>query len=162
MAERVEAGIFARANRVKGFSGCAAAVFVLALGVYLNSLRNDFNFDDISIIKNNSLIQHLSNLPKIFASNYWANTPYEKGVLLYRPLVMASFALDYAIWGNNPLGFHLTNIVINALNAVLLMVLLRLFFGERAGPLCLALSTLVFAFHPVHTEAINMVVGRTE
>src|SRR5258708_4431958 len=162
MAERLEARSYARTNPFKGVNGCAAVVFVLALGVYFNSLRNDFNFDDIAIIKNNSLVQHLSNLPKLFVSNYWANTPYEKGVLLYRPLVMASFALDYAVWGNNPFGFHLTNILINAVNAVLLMVLLKYLFGERVGLVGLGISTLLFAFHPVHTEAINMVVGRTE
>ena len=141
------------------------ALFVLTCAVYANSLWNDFNLDDDTIIRNNSLIRSLSNLPKIFVSNYWANTPYEKGVLLYRPLAVASFAVDYALWGNQPFGFHLTNLLINGTNAVLLLVLLARMFGAmpgRTGPLVLAVCTLLYAFHPVHTEAVNMVVGRTE
>jgi hypothetical protein len=54
------------------------AVFALAFLVYADSIRNDFNFDDLAIVKNNSLVR-LANLPKIFVSNYWANTAYEKG-----------------------------------------------------------------------------------
>ena len=141
------------------------ALFVLTCAVYANSLWNDFNLDDDTIIRNNSLIRSLSNLPRIFVSNYWANTPYEKGVLLYRPLAVASFAVDYALWGNQPFGFHLTNLLINGTNAVLLLVLLARMFGAmpgRTGPLVLAVCTLLYAFHPVHTEAVNMVVGRTE
>ena len=137
------------------------AVFVLAFLVYSNSIRNDFNFDDITIIKNNSLVR-LSNLPKLLVSNYWANTPYEKGVLLYRPLPVATFALDRALWGDNPAGFHLTNVLINAADAALVFVLLAGLFRDRLSPVPLSLCALLFAFHPVHTEAINMVVGRTE
>ncbi len=141
------------------------ALFVLTCAVYANSLWNDFNLDDDTIIRNNSLIRSLSNLPKIFVSNYWADTPYEKGVLLYRPLAVASFAVDYALWGNHPFGFHLTNLLINGTNAVLLLVLLARMFGAmpgRTGPLVPAVCALLYAFHPVHTEAVNMVVGRTE
>jgi protein O-mannosyl-transferase len=137
------------------------AVFVLAFLVYANSLRNDFNFDDITIIKNNALVR-LSNLPRLLVSNYWANTPYEKGVLLYRPLPVATFALDRALWGDNPAGFHLTNALINAADAALVFVLLAGLFRDRLSPFALSLCALLFAFHPVHTEAVNMVVGRTE
>jgi TPR repeat protein len=137
------------------------ALFVLGFLVYSNSIRNDFNFDDVTIIKNNSLVR-LSNLPKILVSNYWANTPYEKGVLLYRPLPVATFALDRAVWGDNPAGFHLINALINAVNAALVLVLLAGLFHDRLSLLALSLCALLFAFHPVHTEAINMVVGRTE
>src|SRR5439155_1799593 len=138
------------------------ALFVLTCAVYANSLWNDFNLDDDTIIRDNSLIRSLSNLPRIFVSNYWANTPYEKGVLLYRPLAMATFALDYALWGNNPFGFHLANASLNALNAALVLAVLLALFGDRVSPLYLALASLLFAFHPIHIEAVNMVVGRTE
>jgi len=137
------------------------AVFVLAFLVYSNSIRNGFNFDDTTIIQNNSLVR-LSNLPKILVSNYWANTPYEKGVLLYRPLPVATFALDRALWGDKPAGFHLTNVLINAADAALVFVLLAGLFQDRLSPFVLSLCALLFAFHPVHTEAVNMVVGRTE
>ncbi len=139
----------------------AATLFALAFFVYANSLRNDFNFDDVTLIKNNPHVR-LTNLPRLLASNYWANTPYEKGVLLYRPLPMATFALDRALWGENPGGFHLTNVLINAVNAGLVLLLLAALFEERVSLAALSSCALLFALHPVHTEAVNMVVGRTE
>ena len=154
-------GIVFNRKKMRTHGPFVLAVFVLAFLVYSNSIRNDFNFDDTTIIKNNSLVR-LSNLPKILVSNYWANTPYEKGVLLYRPLPVATFALDRALWGDNPAGFHLTNILINAANAALVLVLLAGLCHDRLSPFSLSLCALLFAFHPVHTEAINMVVGRTE
>ena len=138
------------------------AVFLLTCVVYANSLRNDFNFDDVTIIRDNPSIRSLANLPHLFASNYWAGTGFENGVLLYRPLAMASFAVDYAFWQANPLGFHLTNLLLNGIVAALLWVLLARLFGDRLGPLPVSLCTLLFALHPVHTEAVDMVVGRTE
>ena len=89
-------GIVFNRKKMRTHRPFVLAIFVLAFLVYANSIRNDFNFDDTTIIKNNSLVR-LSNLPKIFVSNYWANTPYEKGVLLYRPLPVATFALDRAL-----------------------------------------------------------------
>ena len=139
----------------------AIAVFLLAFLVYADAIRNDFNFDDLTIIKNNSLVR-LANLPRLLVSNYWANTPYEKGVLLYRPLPVATFALDRALWGDHPAGFHLTNVFINAVNAVLVFLLLAGLFRDRLSRFALSLCALLFAFHPVHTEAVNLVVGRTE
>ncbi|MFH1825334.1 MAG: tetratricopeptide repeat protein [Candidatus Firestonebacteria bacterium] len=117
--------------------------------------------DDKPIVESNALIRNLGNLPKIFVSNYWANTPYGKGVFLYRPLVISSFAIDYAIWSHNPFGFHLTNIILNDLNSVLLFLILVSFFKSLPSTYYL-LSALLFSFHPVHTEAVNMIVGRTE
>src|SRR5437879_12547686 len=130
------------ARRLQIYLPYLIALFVLAFGIYFNSLRNDFNFDDNTIIKDNSLVRSLSNIPKIFVSNYWANTPYEKGVLLYRPLVIASFALDYALWGNNPFGFHLTNLLTNAANSTLVFWLLFMLFGQSLVQFSLSASPL--------------------
>ena len=155
------AGIVFNRNKMRKHLPFVMAVFGLAFLVYANSIRNDFNIDDLTIIKNNPLVR-LSNLPKLLVSNYWANTPYEKGVLLYRPLPVTTFALDRALWGDKPAGFHLTNGLINALVAALVFVLLASLFRDRLSPFALSLCALLFAFHPVHTEAVNMVVGRTE
>ena len=116
----------------------AIALFALTFLVYSNAIRNDFNFDDTTIIKNNPLVR-LPNLPRLLVANYWANTPYEKGVLLYRPLPVATFALDRTLWGDNPAGFHLTNVLINAANAALVFLLLAALFPDRLSPLALSL-----------------------
>ena len=72
----------------------AAVIFIATVIISSNSLNNGFVFDDNTLIENNTLVQRIDNIPKLFVSNYWANTPYENAVLLYRPLVTASFALD--------------------------------------------------------------------
>lgn len=139
-----------------------AGLLLIGFFVYYNSLSNGFNLDDNVIIKDNPLVTSLKSVPKIFVSNYWANTPYEKGVLLYRPIPMLTFAVDNYIWEGETYGFHFTNAAINAANGVLLFFLLIFLFGDVLKPRYAALAALLFALHPVHTEAVNMIVGRTE
>ena len=139
-----------------------AGLLIISFAIYFNSLPNGFNLDDNAIIKDNPLVTSLKNVPKIFVTNYWANTPYEKGVLLYRPIPVLTFAIDDYLWGGKEYGFHLTNALINALNAVLLFYVLLFMFGDALKPRYAALAALLFALHPVHTEAVNMIVGRTE
>jgi 4-amino-4-deoxy-L-arabinose transferase-like glycosyltransferase len=82
----------------------------------------------------------------------------EKGDL-YRPIVILSYALNYKLGGLRPFGYHLANIFLHALNSVLVYLLAHLIF-ERKRPALF--SALLFAIHPVHTEAVTGVVGRAE
>jgi hypothetical protein len=78
----------------------------------------------------------------------------------YRPLVMLSFALDRALWGANaPIGMHLTNVASHALVAIVLRHLSHALGFSRATALAAA---LVFAAHPVQSEAVTYVSGRTD
>ena len=137
-------------------------ILLITFAIYFNSLPNGFNLDDNAIIKDNPLVTSLKNIPKIFVSNYWANTPYEKGVILYRPIPVLTLAVDNFLWQGKPYGFHFTNVLVNAINAVLLFYVLLFMFGDALKPRYAALAALLFALHPVHTEAVNMIVGRTE
>ena len=139
-----------------------AGILLVGFFVYFNSLSNGFNLDDNVIIKDNPLVTSLKNSPKIFTSNYWANTAYEKSVLLYRPIPVLTFAIDNYIWKGETYGFHFTNAALNAVNGVLLFFVLIFLFGDALKPRYAALAALLFALHPVHTEAVNMIVGRTE
>jgi hypothetical protein len=67
--------------------------------------------------------------------------------------------VDYALWGLRPVGYHLTNLILHAANTVWVWWLLRCY---RAAPWLALLAALVFAVHPVHTEAVANVVGRAE
>jgi hypothetical protein len=88
----------------------------------------------------------------------------------YLPVRDVSYALDYALWGENPFGFHLTNLVLYYLNAVLvyrmsLQLTPRLFSAGRAmdpgKTRAVALFTaLLFAVHPVHSEAVSFISCR--
>ncbi len=80
--------------------------------------------------------------------------------LYYRPLVMLSFAFDRALWGAYaPIGMHLTNVASHALVAILLRHLTRALGFSRATALAAA---FVFAAHPVQSEAVTYVSGRTD
>ena len=134
------------------------AVLLAAIIPYSNSLKNDFVFDDITIIAENDLIQSMKNLPEIFSSDYWIQKSHER-TGLYRPLTLLSFALNHRFSALNPFSYHLTNLLIHALNSILLFLLFVMLFKHmRAALLC----SVVFAIHPIHTEAVTGIVGRAE
>ncbi|MCE1164296.1 MAG: tetratricopeptide repeat protein [Bacteroidetes bacterium] len=133
---------------------------IVSFAVYYNSLSNAFVFDDESVIENNSSIQSLSNIPKFFT----ADEGFHKVIgRYYRPLTSALYTVDYAVWGLDPYGFHLTNALIHVISCLLLFaVLLRFFGGYKNGLLAAFIGSLIFAVHPVHTEAVSWISGRTD
>ncbi len=132
------------------------SLLVFAVLLYANSAGNGFVLDDTATVESNSLIRSLANLPTLFASDYWA--PKMKGGL-YRPLVTTSYALNYALGGGEPAGYHLVNIALHALNSLLILLLFRRLTGNA---LVSAGAAFFFAAHAVHTEAVANVVGRAE
>jgi Flp pilus assembly protein TadD len=67
---------------------------------------------------------------------------------------------DYALWGDRPFGYHLTNILLHTLVSVLVyLVLARIFPGKNGVAFA---SALVFAVHPVHAESVAWIAGRTD
>jgi protein O-mannosyl-transferase len=85
----------------------------------------------------------------------------------FRPLFILSYIVDGGLWGENPLGYHLTNIALHALNSYLVYSLaLRLFQRQKlteAETLGLALTAgLLFLLHPSHTEAVSWISGRAD
>jgi hypothetical protein len=99
----------------------------------------------------------------------WANIFYDDfwGTLLthsgshksYRPLCTLSFRLNHALGGLDPRGYHLVNVAFHGAVTGLFTLLARLLLGR--GPWSL-LAGLLFASHPVHTEAVAGVVGRAD
>jgi tetratricopeptide (TPR) repeat protein len=75
----------------------------------------------------------------------------------YNPLSLLSFMIDYTLWGFNPFGYHLTNIVIHILNGLLVYRLLLRLHGERL--LCL-MGAAVFLLHPVQVESVGWISER--
>lgn len=135
------------------------AVLVMTFLMFLPSLQGTFLFDDKAIVQSNSHIQGLSKIPRLLMLNYWAGTAYEREVLLYRPLVMASFAVDHAVWKGRPLGFHLMNVLWHVWVTALVYAVGWGWFRHRGAAL---LAAAAFGLHTIHTEAVNMIVARTE
>lgn len=124
------------------------ALIALAVALaYFNAPGAAFQFDDYNVIVNNPAVHSLAA--------WFDSMP---GI---RPLLKFSYALNWTL-DAAPAGFHLFNVVIHAINAVLVYRLLRALPahgpGGRWAPL---LAALLFALHPVQTEAVTYVCGRS-
>jgi hypothetical protein len=130
-----------------------AAVAGCAVVVYLGALWNGFAVDDVPIIVLNPLVAAPSGIWRAFAAPYW---PPDLGGHMYRPLVIAGFALDRLVDG--PAWFHAVNLLWHAGTAVAVAALARRWVDTTAA----LVAGVLFAVHPVHVEAVANVVGRAE
>ena len=141
-----------RSVRSAAFLSGAAAVLLS-----VNSVLNDFAFDDLPVVIQNTSIQDLGTLPKALVSPYWPNE-YGQDLGLWRPLTTAFYGIQWAFWGENPAMFHALNVVLHGVVTALVVVVLA-----ELVPLGLAfVAGLLFAVHPVHVEAVANVVGLAE
>ena len=125
----------------------AALLGLLAFVSYANTLGHGFVIDDASLISQSSVVQQLK----------WGDmlNPAHG----YRPLRTFTYGLNYLLGGDDPFGYHLLNVVIHALNVVLLFFL----FLRWTTTLSLAVAGgLFFAVHPVQTAAVAYVSGRKD
>lgn len=130
-----------------------ALVAVLAAGCYVNTLSMGFvNWDDYKLVVNNPFIRSLdaANIDRI-----WTSAILET----YLPMRVTSYAADYFLWGLNPAGFHLTNIILHAVCAVLVYFIVARLSGSGIAAF---FAGALFAAHPVHTEAVAWVSGRKD
>jgi Flp pilus assembly protein TadD len=146
-------------------------ILLVAAAVYLNTFGNGFVYDDFPIIRDNEDIRTLGGMPRAFVTPYWGKEDQQNR--LYRPLVISSYAVDYYLFGDQPSGYHLWNVLLHALNSLLVYLLcLFLWRGDRdvpapegagqAAPWWAFAAALLFAVHPVHTDAVTALVGRAE
>jgi tetratricopeptide (TPR) repeat protein len=129
--------------------------FLLGFLIYANSFNNQLFWDDDDNIVKNLYIRSWKFLPKYFTENLIAGAGLHSNY--WRPLLLFSFSLDYKIWKLNPLGYHLTNTILHALNAFLIYYLLSLIFKNHKLSF---FTALIFLLHPLQTEAITYVSGR--
>ena len=133
------------------------AVALVAVLVHLPALRNGFALDDVQLVESNPAIASLARLPHLFVEPYWNVASGHYG--LFRPLTIASYALNRAITGPGPLGFHAVNLLMHAVVSVLAWFALRR-AGTHYGTALL--GAMLFAVLPVHSEAVANVAGRAE
>lgn len=143
----------------------AVAIGLLTLAVFLPSLKNGFvNWDDDANLVLNAGYRGLSwdHLKWMWTSHLTSH---------YLPLSWMSFGLDYVIWKDNPLGYHLTNILLNAANAAIffllvLAILKRTFPTDSAGAGSLmwgaAFAALFFGLHPLRVESVAWATERRD
>src|SRR3989304_7949826 len=97
--------------------------------VYINSFSNLFQYDDQVTVEYNREIRTLRNIPYFFAKPKLLTAiilPQEAGH--YRPLVITSYAINYALGGLSPVGYHLVNLAFHVGSAFLVFLIVRAMF----------------------------------
>ncbi len=147
----------------------ALSAGLICLLLYLRALSCDFvNYDDPDYILKNPAIRILDwqFLTEAFSTSYMG---------WWMPLTWISLAIDYHFWGLNPLGFHLTNILLHAINTALVVLiadrLLRPVMESEADqdssglylyPATLLLAGLLWGIHPLRVESVAWVTERKD
>jgi tetratricopeptide (TPR) repeat protein len=150
----------------------ASSVSLITFLVHLSSLRNDFTgWDDVRFITENPHIRSMNAafFRWAFFDFQWSN---------WYPLTWMSHALDYALWGANPVGHHLTSITLHAINTFLVVALtVRLlhvaneetvkkgllpYLNERAMLITGGVAGMLFGLHPMHVESAAWIAERKD
>ncbi len=132
---------------------------LIAILVYIPSFNADFTLDDVLIVEENTYVKSLDKVPDIWTSHYWAGKIDATDKGLYRPLTLTTYNLQYALSGKKAAPFHWVNILLHAVVCFVLMWFVKLLFADQRLTL---LTGLLFAVHPIHTEAVSGIVGRAE
>lgn len=157
----------------------AGLLLLACLAVYANTLANQLVWDDTILISKNPHITTVHNIPLFFSPDYWNRMHPAAGQKQYRPIRTVTLAVDYFFWKGNPLGYHLTNLILHMINVLLVFSLVTVMNSRLSVPSLsrdvaaglppadtfrhLPLMTaLLFAVHPAHTESINFIKNRSE
>ena len=150
----------------------AAAVALVTFAMYLPSLGNDFvNWDDGMYVVYNFHVHSID--ARLFR---WAFFDFYASN--WHPLTWLSHALDYAVWHTNPLGHHLTNVILHAVNTSIVVFVVTtlleeeakerrspgapVFSDRRAIRITGAITGLLFGLHPAHVESVAWVAERKD
>ena len=144
----------------------ALPVAIITLTVFFPTLRNEFvAWDDYELLVNNPHYRGLGweQLRWMFSTFYMGH---------YQPLSWVTFGLDYLLWGMDPFGYHLTNLVLHTANAVLFyFVTLRLLSLALSMPatatdhwlsVAAGCAALFFAIHPLRVESVAWATERRD
>lgn len=124
----------------------AAAILIACFAVYAPALDGDFLFDDDIHVLENSVFEENGLLA------IWLAPPAD---LNYWPVTWTSYWIDYQLWGFDPVGYHVVNILIHAASALLMWALL-----QRLGVPYPWFVAFVFAIHPVNVQSVAWISQR--
>lgn len=125
----------------------ACIIILITLVAYTPAIQGDFIWDDDDYVTKNRLLRSADGLARIFLE--------PRAIPQYYPLVHASFWAEYQLWGLWPMGYHIINILIHSLGAVLLWQVLRQLNIPGSW-----FAAALFALHPVHAESVAWITER--
>ncbi|MBI1883295.1 MAG: tetratricopeptide repeat protein [Chlamydiae bacterium] len=132
-------------------------IVVVILIAYANSFQNHFVWDDDLLIVQNQYLQSPHHISNFFTENIFKGSDHESN--FWRPLQLISFFMDQKIWGANAYGFHLTNLLLHILASLEVYLFIFLLFRRKGLAL---LTSLLWALHPIQTEAVTYISGRAD
>ncbi len=140
-----------------------ALLLLVSLSLYGLTLRNNFVTDDKLQILSNPNVKDPQNLTQAFRGDVWSfatqkNSKKHRGTNYYRPLQLLTYMAEYSAFGEKSWPWHLMNMVLNAIVVALVYLLLTLL----AEPALAFWAALLFALHPIHTEAVAWVAALPE
>jgi len=134
-------------------------LILISAGVYWNTLPNEFVAGDRQFILRNEHIGDAGTVVSAFTADYWGKLGGEPFVY-YRPLVILAHFIDFQLYGLNPAGHHLTNIILHAIVTVTVYFFFLTFLSGNQWPALTGAA--LFAVHPIHTHSVSYVMGRTD
>ena len=141
-----------------GLTHRRAGLVCLVVGVlvYTNTLGCGFCFDDKAAVLENKDILPTTPWASVWMNDFWG-TPIHMSHShkSYRPLCVATFRLNYLLHELQPMGYHLVNILLHGAVCYLYVQLCGLVFSQVWPSL---IAGLLFAVHPIHTEAVSQFI----
>jgi hypothetical protein len=140
-----------------GYVWWGVLIVAIAFG-FGRSVRSYFVGDDFAYV-GKFLGTSILSLPRFFVHE-WSEGMWGAPLLELRPVAALSFILDGQLWGANPTGYHLTNLLLHLACSGLVMLITRAVLID--GWLPAAAAGLIFALHPVHVEPVIWITGRVD
>ena len=134
------------------------ALILCAALPYLNTLLNGFVYDDNRQVLDNPYLKSFHFLPQVFGTTVWSFVGMQGVSNYYRPMMTFGYAVCYHLFGPLAYGFHLVNVCLHVGVALLVFVVARRLFKDRAVAF---VAACLFALHPIHTEAVAWVAAVT-
>jgi len=126
---------------------------------YWPARRNGFVWDDTALVLRDPLIRSWRLIAESFGHFLFIDATASD---FYRPLQRLTFMADYAAWGFQPAGYHLTSIAMHIAAAVALFFLMEKLLAPEKRRDCAVAVALLWAIHPLHTSAVTYVAGRAD
>lgn len=140
------------------------AIVIFCFLLYGNSIKNNYAIDDDFVTTTNpqnpnlKIEKGIQGIPNIFATHYFES---EQQNFEYRPMVLATYAIEYQFFKSNPHISHFINVALYAVTCALLFVILSILLSSY-HVLFPLLITFLFIAHPIHTEVVNNLKSRDE